>query len=457
MKLASFVLPLMLLAALGSASAQDITNVSPSTGSLGDTLTITGTGLGGPTGLGKPSAFLVDPVTLKKLSLKVLTFSDTVITAQVTKAAYGALDLSVQPKGAALITEDDAFTVPQPVIDDVLPLDESGTIGTEVTISGSGLLGVVGLSKPKVQLFDTVTGKKYALKVTTFSSAEVKALISKAVAGSLELQLIPKGGATLIASADFEVPLPNISAIAPGFAFANETVTLTCENVGDKKPKVKLGKKTAKVVTFSDTQVTFVMPKKLPKGVQTMTLTNKVGTATNIGFIAQGDVPDTSTEDSVTATAGKIKFVADLPLFGVLAAFDDGPPAVLTITASSEGAESFVTDHSVLVKVPSDITMFTGPVGFVDAADGIVEFSLPNPDVSEIFAIPHLARWSSDAVGGSYTAAILAVEPVSDGIVLVRGAFSGTLKLVAQKAGFAAADTVTLLNGEFVAAVSVGP
>jgi hypothetical protein len=459
MKTVPCLLSLALLAVLGSAAAQSIDSVTssgpdPAQAELGDTLTIAGSGLGGPTGLGKPSAFLIDPVTLKKLALKVVTYSDTQVTATVAKAAYGTLDLTLQPKGGELLIKEDAITVPLPVVDGFTPLDATGTIGTTVTVSGSGLLGVVGLSKPKLQLFDPGTGKKYVLKVTSFSGSEVVGTISKGVQGTLELQLIPKGGATILVTDAFEVPLPNISLITPSFAYALELVTLDGEFIGNKKPKVKLGKKTCKVVTFSDSQVTFLMPKKAPKGVQTLTLTNKIGTATQIGaIINQGDVPDVATDSILTGTFGKFKFAAGFPApfedLAVVAVLDTNPPPVLTINGNHAESDGLVlsNDAGATLLVPTDPNTFVDPVAFLDAEDGKVEFQFPP---AEIFGTP-LARWSSDAPGGSYAITVLSVETIDEltGETLMRGAFSGTLVLVLSTDPEAYPETLVVNNGEF--------
>ncbi len=449
MKTLSCLLSFALLAVLGSATAQIDTvtgdGVDPSMGSLGTTLTITGAGFGGPTGLGKPSAFLLDPMTLKKFTLKLLTFSDTEVTAQITKAAYGALDVNVQPKGGPLLVAAGAFTVPDPEITGVLPMDESGTIGTTVTISGSGLLGVVGLSKPKVQLFDPDTGKKYALKVATFSDTEVTASITKAVAGTMELQLLPKGGAALIATAGFEVPLPNILSITPAFGFANDTITLECEHVGNKKPKVKLGTKSCKVLSFSDTEVAFLMPKKLAKGAQTLQLTNKVGVATQIAaIINQGDGPDTVTDDAFTATLGKTKFVAGGFIFFVVSSDYDPMQVDTNSMCYFTDPLTFQEIAGMVVHTPFDPHAFTEPVAFVDAPGGSIGYKLIDPNADPVFGLP-LGRWSSDAVGGSSIITALGVEELGGNTVRMRLAFSGTMVLVEGTGP----ETIVVTNGFF--------
>src|SRR6185436_13964803 len=64
----------------------------------------------------------------------------------------------------------------------------SAAVGTTLTITGTGF----GTAKPKVQLFDTATSKKYALKVVDNSDTVIHATITKAVEGDLQLQVIVK-------------------------------------------------------------------------------------------------------------------------------------------------------------------------------------------------------------------------------------------------------------------------
>ena len=83
----------------------------------------------------------------------------------------------------------------------------SGSYGTAITIDGSGF----GTKKPSAFLLDTGTNKKYSLKVTAFTDAQVTATVGKAVLGTLQVGVTPKGTKTpFMAAQTFEVLAPDI-------------------------------------------------------------------------------------------------------------------------------------------------------------------------------------------------------------------------------------------------------
>jgi hypothetical protein len=445
MKTASCLLAFVLT--LGVASAQSLDSIvavdgpdpGGDSGLIGNTVTIAGSGFGGSTGLLQPKAYFRDPATLKTYALKITAFTDIEITATISKAVYGTLDLEVQPKDTAVLVLEDAFTFAAPQVTLVTP--DEATLGATLTIEGSGLGGLKGNGKPKVFLQDPATLKKYTLKVLTVSDTAVTALISKAVAGDLDLHVQPKGAADILADDEFTVPSPVIDAISPEHAFALETITLTGTHFGALKPKLTVGGKTVKPLTFSDTEVTFPMPTALAKGVHTVVLTTKVGVATlPHALIMKGAAADTLTTDLMTAKLGKTTFTASSSFVGVFTIYDDGPPPDIACDGSTLGTFGVVAQTGITLHIPFDPNTFTEPVAFVDEPGTSIAYQI---NALELFAPPQ-AVWSSDAEGGSCAIVILDIVPVEGG-VLMRGAFAGTLKLVSGTG----AQTLVATGGEF--------
>ena len=153
---------------------------SATTGSLGTTLTIDGSGFGASKGsvlignlIGNADtlvASLADTAsvaTAKPIKTKITSWGDTSISLILSKAIpAGIYDIMINPKVKPPdpIFMTGAFTVTNPVIDTVEPLFDNN-IGDEITISGS----FFGTKKGKVYLEDLATGKKKSCKVTSWS------------------------------------------------------------------------------------------------------------------------------------------------------------------------------------------------------------------------------------------------------------------------------------------------
>ena len=118
-----------LLAAGGLA--QNITNVSPGSGSVGTIVTITGTGFG----TAKRPVFLTSPETgSKKFALKVTSVSDTSIVATVVKGVVGSFDVNIK-FGAVTVTSADAFALLAPSI--TAGQSATADVGTSVVLDGT--------------------------------------------------------------------------------------------------------------------------------------------------------------------------------------------------------------------------------------------------------------------------------------------------------------------------------
>ena len=169
-------------------------------------------------------------------------------------------------------------TVTSSFDEDTGDADVRATVGAVLTIDGASF----GTAKPKVFLLDELTGKKYVLKVTAFADAQITAEIKKAVAGSLTLNVLPKGATEAFTSTVIietpridelldELGQSNIDEASPGTVFQ-----IVGEYLGVKKGKVRVGGKAAKVLAWFNDHVLLSMPKRLANGLWTIALDNKV-------------------------------------------------------------------------------------------------------------------------------------------------------------------------------------
>jgi hypothetical protein len=150
-----------------------------------------------------------------------------------------------------------------------------GTYGTQVLIEGDEF----GSKKGKV-LIGSV-----ALKVAEWGPSPIKGSLGKVMApGAYEVTIQPKEpkGATVLTEEDaFTVKGPEIDGVLPAYeGTAGETITIEGAFFGTKKGKVYLAGKSCKVVSWVENKIEFVVPKKLPLGIQELKVDNKVSFVT---------------------------------------------------------------------------------------------------------------------------------------------------------------------------------
>lgn len=168
------------------------------------------------------------------------------------------------------------------------PTTNEGSIGTVVTINGDSDFGT---KKPKVWLVPSAEvgkgTKKYVMKVTEFSEAQITAEVKKGVAGLFDVVVEPKGAVPITYVRSYNLVAPQLGGLSTDTADPLDEVTITGTNFGTKKGKVSLGAGVSKgdpgkskVTAWTDTSITFLASKKLPNGLYSVNVTNKLGTST---------------------------------------------------------------------------------------------------------------------------------------------------------------------------------
>ena len=202
-----------------AASQPVVSSVSPGSGTIGTTVTITGSGFdydctGGQTG---NVYFGGVPATSE-------TVSANTATAVAPTDHAGSVNVMVADCLGDLspISSADTFVYPSPVVSSVSP--GSGTIGTTVTITGSGF---------DYDCTGGQTGNVYFGGVPA-TSETVSANTATAVAptdhaGSVNVMVADcLGDLSPISSADtFVYPSPVVSSVSPGSGTIGTTVTIT--------------------------------------------------------------------------------------------------------------------------------------------------------------------------------------------------------------------------------------
>jgi hypothetical protein len=214
-------------------------------------------------------------------------------------------------------------------ITDVSPA--SGSLGTSLTITGTGF----GTKKPSVFLTSPETGTKiYKLKVTSSTDTTIVATVTKGVLGSFDVNV--EVAKLTVTSADaFSLVMPSVTGGQTATADIGATLTLAGTDFGTKKGKLAVAGKNAKVLTWTDTSVSYVVPSTVPNGPVVVYLSNKLGGTAVSAYLTVTGSSAVFGKDKATGTIGKKKFK---PLIHFI--FISGDDWSLTMTELGKHARS---------------------------------------------------------------------------------------------------------------------
>jgi hypothetical protein len=168
-------------------------------------------------------------------------------------------------------------------------LTTNGTLGTHIGILGQGFQ-----DKPKPKVFLTSGGAKVKgtrLKFVGLAPAPgggglqqlLVVEVKKASLGAYVLMVQgPKGSTPAFSAQSFQIVPPVADSLSASTAAVGETVVLSAHDVGNRKPKVWIGGKKAKVkeqTTSEGPGVEYLVriPMTIPNGTWPLTLENKIG------------------------------------------------------------------------------------------------------------------------------------------------------------------------------------
>ncbi len=311
------------------ANQPTITSLSANSGTVGRAVSFSGTFFTGNTSV----TFFATPASYS-------VTSDGNLTATVPN---GATTGPIVITSCGLAASSATFTVvpPPPVISSFTPL--TGPVGTQVTITGSGLTGTSSVT----------FGSTAATNVTVVSDTSVTAKVGAGTALGGETITVTAPGGSTPSSSQFTVvlPLPVVSSFSPGSGPIGTVVTITGSGLTGTSS-----------VTFGSTAATNVTV------VSDTSVTAKVGAGTALG----GETITVTAPGGSTPSSSQFTVVLPPP---VISSFSPGSGpigTVVTITGSGLTGTSSVTFGSTAatnVTVVSD-TSVTAKVGAGTALGG---------------------------------------------------------------------------------------
>jgi hypothetical protein len=234
-----------------------------------------------------------------------------------------------------------------------------GTVGTTVSVTAAD----AGTVKPKVSIRAVGTRKKRPLRVTEFTTNSVSATVLSGKAGTYDVVLDTKNGTDEEFAACFTIRTPDAESVMPAAANPQQTVTIVGAYFGTKKPSVKIGRKVAKVTTFTDAGIGFTVPTTLANGTYDVVVKNKVGTDTLVGALTirnstvglvpiKGAAKFTATVNSTAYAGGG----PDIPANeAVSCSFREGLGTIVFSSRASRTSGEITTQQDLAFEVNADL------------------------------------------------------------------------------------------------------
>jgi len=250
-----------------TAPKPTVTSFTPTSGLVGAVVTLTGSGFTGAT-----------RVTFN--GIQATTFSvdsATRITATVPAGATSGKIAVTAPAGTATSTASFTVTTPKPTVTSFLPA--LGTVGTAVTVTGSGLTGATRV---------TFNGAS-AATFTVLSATQITATVPAAATSGRVAVTTPGGTATSATS--FTVTLspaaPRITKLEPASGKRGALVTISGADFGAAQgtSSVQFGGKTCTTyVSWSATQIKCNVPTTAAFGTLSVRVTTTAGASNAVSF-----------------------------------------------------------------------------------------------------------------------------------------------------------------------------
>ncbi|HLW89202.1 MAG TPA: IPT/TIG domain-containing protein [Terriglobales bacterium] len=328
-------------------AAPTVASVSPTSGSAGTQVSVTGSGFGSSQGTGM--------VVLGSTLGTVVSWSDTQVIATVNT---GSMSGAAEIEQSGLTSNPVPFTVNTASINAVSPT--SGLPGTQVTITGSGFGATQGSGNVWL---GTDTGV-----VTSWSDGQVVATVATgSTSGSA--QVLQNG--VLSNAVTFTIDALQIASITPTSGGAGTVVTINGAGFGSSQGSgnVWIGNTSGVVLGWSDTQVMASVGSSAVSGVVkveqnggwsnavTFTVPPSVGSTTlvtlvpNIISMVVGGTQSIQALDANGNPVTGLTWTSSNPALATLSA--DDPPI---ITAVATGNVTITAGDA-----SADLTIYTGP------------------------------------------------------------------------------------------------
>jgi hypothetical protein len=297
-----------------TAQPPTITTFAPASGTVGTSVTISGTNFTGATAANFNSA-----------SASFIVNSDTAIQATVPAGATTG-PLSVTAPGGTATSTNNFTVVSAPTITTFAPA--SGPVGTSVTISGTNFTGATAV------MFNGITAA-----FTVNSSTTIQATVP-AGATTGPLSVTAPGGTATSPSAFTVVSPPTITSVAPTSGPVGTSVTISGTNFAGATA-VTFNSVSASFIVNSNTTIQATVPAGATTGPLSVTAPGGIATSTN-NFTVSATLTVTkagSGSGAVTSSSSPVSPAQINCGPNCSVSYDSG--TVVTLTATPAGGSNY--------------------------------------------------------------------------------------------------------------------
>ncbi|MFT3809610.1 MAG: IPT/TIG domain-containing protein [Micropepsaceae bacterium] len=385
--------------------------IAPVAGPLagGQSVTLTGTGLTGATGVTIGGA----------AAASVTVVNDTTVTAVTPSGAAGARNVEITtPGGAATLTNGYTYAV-APTLTSVLPGGGPRTGGITVVVLGTGLTGATSVTLDGVAATDVVVVNPGRIEFTAPSVP---------TAGLKDIVVTTPGGTATLAAAYRAIGSSGITAISPnvGPLTGGQAVTITGANFYDVSALTEIGAiggaSLTNFVIVNDTTITAVTSANTA-GVYNVAIATAAGTVLMANGYTYADIP----------TASSLS-----PVSGAVA----GGTSVTITGANFVTGDTSVTIGGIVVPA-SSVT--------VNSATSLT-FTTPAHAAGNVSVSVSTSGGASSDIPGGYT---YANSPTATSLSPAFGPVSGGTLVSVSGTNFVTGDTSVTIDGIVIPAASV--
>ncbi|MET4074790.1 IPT/TIG domain-containing protein [Hymenobacter sp. UYCo722] len=291
----------------GAVAGPTLSSLSPATGPVGTSVTITGTNLTGATAVsfnGTAATFTVN--------------SGTQVTATVPAGATTGNVTVAAPGGTSnglLFT----LTVPVPTLSSLSPA--TGTAGTTVMITGTNLTGATSVTFNGITATFTVT-----------SNTQIMTSVPPGASTGNVVVTTPGGPSNGLAFT-VTAPLPTLSSLSPASGPAGTAVAITGTNLAGAT-SVSFNGMAAAFTVNSATQITATVPAGATTG--NVTVTTPAGASNGLLFTVTIPAPVISGLSPTSGPVGTAVVITGTSFTGATAVSFNGTAATFTVNSGTQ-------------------------------------------------------------------------------------------------------------------------
>ena len=388
----------------GAVAGPALSSLSPTSGTVGNSVVITGTNLTGATA-----------VSFNGVSATFAVNSGAQITATVPTGATTG-NVTVATPGGTSNGLPFILTIPAPALSSLSPT--IGTVGTTMVIAGTNLTGATSVT------FNGITAT-----FTVNSGTQIMTSVPPGASTGNVVVATP-GGPSNGLPFTVTAPLPTLSTLSPASGMAGTTVAITGTNLTGAA-SVRFNGTTATFTVNSGTRITATVPAGAATG--NVVVTTVAGASNGLPFMVTIPAPIISSLSPTSGLVGTTVVIIGTSFMGATAVSFNGTAATFTVNSATQLTATVpagATTGNVAITTPGG-TSNTAVFTVLPAAPAIISLGPTSGTTGTSVTITGTNLTGATAVSFNGTAATFTVNSVTQLTATVpTGATTGNVTVI---------------------------